>query len=67
MEEAEQSPAVKKAMARFREAMAEVLSRQCPGYGRGGTGKRCCDRAGMFDGKSGPIEFRCPNNCGCHN
>lgn len=41
---------------------------ECCGHGRGGTG-RCCDRAGEYNGfaSDGPLLFRCPNGCSCHD
>ena len=42
---------------------------ECPGDERGGTGPLCCDRAGEYNGfgSDGPLLFRCPQGCGCHD
>lgn len=41
----------------------------CPGHGPHGTGPKCCDRAGEYNGygSDGPTLFTCPNHCGCHD
>ncbi len=40
----------------------------CPGYETGGTGPKCCARAGGY-GSDGPLAFHYnkPNGCGCHD
>lgn len=41
----------------------------CPGFETGGTGPKCCDRAGEYNGfgSDGPTLFTCPKHCGCHD
>ena len=42
---------------------------ECPGHERGGKAPPCCDRAGEYNGynSDGPILFRCPKGCSCHD
>jgi hypothetical protein len=54
------------------ERWIETASREraeCPGHGRGGRKEACCERAGEYNGfgSDGPLLFRCPNGCGCHD
>jgi hypothetical protein len=40
---------------------------ECRGHERGGT-LECCPRAGQYNGfASGPLIFRCPVGCTCHD
>lgn len=46
----------------------EPPERHCKGYGFGNAGAPCCERAGEYNGyASGPLLFRCPKGCGCHD
>jgi hypothetical protein len=46
----------------------EFLPLDCPGHGRGGSAVPCCARAGEYNGfDSGPVTFRCPQSCSCHD
>ncbi|WP_406698535.1 hypothetical protein V5E97_06600 [Singulisphaera sp. Ch08] len=43
----------------------------CQGHGERAEGspKKCCDRAGEYNGfgSDGPLAFRCPESCSCHD
>lgn len=45
----------------------EEVRRHCPG--NGGHGEPCCPRAGEYNGfgSDGPLLFRCPVGCTCHD
>lgn len=47
---------------------AKKATEECSGFERGGLSP-CCDRVGEYNGynSDGPLLFRCPKSCGCHD
>jgi len=48
--------------------MKAEFENRCPATGDG-TGTPCCDRAGEYNGfgSDGPLIFKCPLSCPCHD